>query len=519
MHTVEPIFSVEVTDPDLRSVREVRHALRSALSDTDIPPRLAQDLLLAVQEHATNAVTHGDPPPSTIKVWITALGASWSLHIRDDGGPFTDFDALMALATLGDLRREPRTGGMGLQFIGTRFSDYEYAAGFGGGDPNVLSLHFPPRADNVTRPMVVLLEDELLTRLLIKSTLQPEFKVVDFDLPTRALRLIRRHQPDLILCDIGLPEMDGIEFRQELAKEIDTDIVPFVFLSAHDDDATVSRAGDLGIDDFIPKPPHPATLLRVSRRLITRSRRVREALIAKSAKDLSSGLQSAVPQMFGPFRIGHATESATVGGGDLIQAGTLGSRLILLIADVMGHGVAARFYAHGIAAYFRSLILGADRGDGPDRLMTGLSNALLADPTYRQTIASAQIVDLRPDGSVGVCSAGHPFPVMDAGGTLRWIEISGPLLALAPDLQFSVLDVDIADGDRLVLYTDGLSETDAVRRDPAAAGRRLFDLLASNGDLRTGRFAKSVMARHRADAGGLSDDTSLLVVERGGTTA
>lgn len=360
--------------------------------------------------------------------------------------------------------------------------------------------------------MIVVIEDEHLSRQLIKSILRQEFRVFDFELPSQALRLIRSHQPDLILCDIGLPEMDGIALRKELARDIDTDIVPFVFLSAQGDDETIATAGDLGIDDFIPKPVDPTKLLRIARRLITRSRKVREALIAKSAKDLTEGLRINLPATFADLDIGFATESASLGGGDLIQSGKVGDRLIVILADVMGHGLAARFFAHGVAAYFRSIVLGAAADTELDVIMTQLSNALYADPTYERTVVSIQLLALEAYGKVEICSAGHPFPVLLSGGVPKWIEISGPLPALAEDLPFPTARVDLRKGDRIMLYTDGLSEVETVRRDPAAAGERLFELLTRNADEAITDMPFAVLSDHIASVSAVDDDTSLLCI-------
>ena len=509
-----PIFESVVRDPDLGSLRSLRHGLKDALGRSDIPRRLAQDLQLALQEYATNLIVHGEPAPSEITVHLHNDGSVWELEIIDNGGAFQNFDAYLALATFADRRKGPRTNGMGMKFIGTRFADYEYDAGNGGSRPNRLSLCFPPRAAFIIRPVIVIIEDEPLTRHLIKSILRRDFRVFDFERPGQALRLIRSYQPDLILSDIGLPEMDGITLRKELARDIDTDIVPFVFLSAHGDEGTMAEAGDLGIDDFVPKPIDPPTLTRIARRLITRSRKVREALIAKSAKDLTEGLQPNLPTAFRDFDIGFASQPATLGGGDLIQSGPLGDRLVVLLADVMGHGLAARFYAHGVAAYFRSVIHAAEPDTELDNLMTQLSDSLFSDPTFERTIVSIQMVALDPNGGVEICSAGHPFPVVTADGTARWAEISGPLPALEMNLPFPSMRLTLEPGSRLLLYTDGLSEVESVRRNPSAAGARLFDMVLRHGDEPVVDMPSKVLQDHVASTRTLADDTSLVAIGR-----
>ena len=79
MAAEDPFFEAEVTDTDLKSVSELSHGLRAALASTEIPNRLVQDLLLSLQEHATNLVRHGSPKPTRIGVKMRAEGGAWSV--------------------------------------------------------------------------------------------------------------------------------------------------------------------------------------------------------------------------------------------------------------------------------------------------------------------------------------------------------------------------------------------------------------------------------------------------------
>lgn len=56
-----PVFESVIRDPDLASLRILRHGLKDALASSDIPRRLVQDLQLALQEHTTNLLKHGAP--------------------------------------------------------------------------------------------------------------------------------------------------------------------------------------------------------------------------------------------------------------------------------------------------------------------------------------------------------------------------------------------------------------------------------------------------------------------------
>jgi two-component system sensor histidine kinase/response regulator len=69
-----------------------------------------------------------------------------------------------------------------------------------------------------------------------------------------ALELIRERVPDLIICDIMMPKMDGYELLEKLRSEPETMIVPFIFLTAKSDKTDQRRGMLLGADDYITKP-------------------------------------------------------------------------------------------------------------------------------------------------------------------------------------------------------------------------------------------------------------------------
>ncbi|MEQ8395819.1 SpoIIE family protein phosphatase [Thalassobaculum sp.] len=516
MNDAVELLTLQATDPTLLTVREFRHGLRDALRAAGLPERASNDLMLAFQEHATNTLAHGSPPPKNLTLRLTREGAHWTLTIEDDGGPFDNFDGYTALATWADKRTDLRPNGLGLRLIGTRFPDHRYWPGMpAAGEANVLSLTLPPRASEILKPFVVIVEDDPTQRMVLKYLLSDAFRVADFERAGQALRVVRSHPADLILSDIEMPDMDGFAFRRELAKDHRTDTIPFVFLTGHSDDETADLASDLSIDDFLEKPVTQPILLRTARRLIRRARNLRERLVLDREKEATESLSVNVPKQIGGVQLAAASQSATAGGGDLVQTVSVKGRDVVLIADVMGHGLAARFFAHGVAAYFRSVALGANAPSSVDGLMTALSDALYNDPTYERTVVSAQMLAVDSDGVVEVASAGHPFPVHLSAEGPALVEIGGPLLGLADDLPFPSRQVTLAPGDRLLAYTDGLTEIGTERQDQTAAMQRLFAYTRDLADRTPADGLKQMMDRHREDAAGTSqDDVTALVLGR-----
>lgn len=72
--------------------------------------------------------------------------------------------------------------------------------------------------------------------------------------------LARAKEPDLILCDVNMPEMDGFGVLQQLQKTSSTASIPFIFLTAQSDRRSIRRGMELGADDYLAKPFTPTEL-------------------------------------------------------------------------------------------------------------------------------------------------------------------------------------------------------------------------------------------------------------------
>jgi two-component system, cell cycle response regulator DivK len=91
------------------------------------------------------------------------------------------------------------------------------------------------------------------------------------------LAMAEAHQPDLILMDLGLPEIDGWECTRRLKAHNTTRQIPVIALSAHAMVGDRERALEVGCDDFDTKPIDLAALLRKMERLFERDRMTRSA--------------------------------------------------------------------------------------------------------------------------------------------------------------------------------------------------------------------------------------------------
>jgi diguanylate cyclase (GGDEF)-like protein len=104
------------------------------------------------------------------------------------------------------------------------------------------------------RPKLMLVDDQPFNIELLQQLFAAEYDLCMATSGSQALEICAQHNPDLILLDIEMPGMDGFEVCERLKADPITQDIPIIFLSAHRDEASETRALDAGAQDFIYKP-------------------------------------------------------------------------------------------------------------------------------------------------------------------------------------------------------------------------------------------------------------------------
>ena len=109
---------------------------------------------------------------------------------------------------------------------------------------------------------LLIIEDDIVLRETTAEILELEnYKVVTAANGKRGIEQAKIMLPDLILCDIMMPEMDGYELLDILSKDESTKRIPFIFMSAKTEIKDVRKGMDLGADDYLTKPVSEELLL------------------------------------------------------------------------------------------------------------------------------------------------------------------------------------------------------------------------------------------------------------------
>jgi DNA-binding NarL/FixJ family response regulator len=133
---------------------------------------------------------------------------------------------------------------------------------------------------------ILVIEDEPEMRRNIATLLRfQDYEAIAAENGRAGVEAARRESPDLILCDVMMPELDGYGVLQELQTDAALTRIPFIFLTAKGERDDLRSGMNLGADDYLTKPVANADLVRA---IETRLRRSKEQAKREFKPDFSS---------------------------------------------------------------------------------------------------------------------------------------------------------------------------------------------------------------------------------------
>jgi sigma-B regulation protein RsbU (phosphoserine phosphatase) len=370
------------------------------------------------------------------------------------------------------------------------------------------------------RIVVLLIDDQKIIGEAVRRLLAEESDI-EFHFchdPNQALVEAERLEPTLILQDLVMPGVDGLDQVRMFRQHPLTQAVPLIVLSSKEEPRTKAEAFACGANDYLVKLPD-----RIE--LIARIRYHSSAYIAQLQRDeayraLAAELAEAaeyvrsllpVPRRAGSIRSNWEFVPSTALGGDAFGYFDIDpDHFAFFLLDVCGHGIgAALLSVSAMNALTSQSLPEADFRD-PGSVLAELNAAFAMEKHNQLYFTIAYGVWQRSSRLLRYASAGHPptIVVPAQGDSLALRQRSMPIGVL-PDLAFPIEERILPEGSRIYLFSDGIYE---ITR--AEGGMVTFDEFQQTLDetVSAGGSPREILAAMRAVQGkhDFEDDVSIL---------
>ena len=337
-------------------------------------------------------------------------------------------------------------------------------------------------------------------------------------------RLNEQDDIDMVLSDINMPRMDGLTLLEQIPK-IDPNIRA-VIVSAYGDMKNIRTAMNRGAFDFVTKPLDFADLQITIDRTLSHMTEWREALSSRdklvalqNELNVASQIQQSIlPTQFPQgdnYEVFGNMEPARNVGGDFFDVLFLEDSLIgLAIADVSDKGVPAALFMMSS----RTLLKGSAIGMGEPGGVLGEVNDLLHEDNDTGMFVTILYAVYNPySGEFAYANGGHNSPlIVHPDGSSSMLPLTGGIaLGVAPGLPYQQQSINLAPGDFVFLYTDGVTE--AMNAEGEEFGvERLQEVFAANPPSDPQQANEAVFNAVSEFAGDTpqSDDITCLAVSR-----
>jgi sigma-B regulation protein RsbU (phosphoserine phosphatase) len=293
---------------------------------------------------------------------------------------------------------------------------------------------------------------------------------------TQAVEVALRVEPTVILQDLVMPEIDGLDLVRTFRADKRFQDVPIIVLSTKEEAAVKAEAFARGANDYIVKLPDRLELLARlryhSRGYIALLERNEAFLALQSSREvLANDLATAAqyvrsllppPQQIGPIAADWRFIPSAALGGDAFGYHSLDDdHIAVYLLDVCGHGVGAALLSVSALNSIRSEALPQTDFHDPGAVLAALNKAF---PMERQNDMFFTIwygVYQVSSRTLRWAGGGHPAALLlaaDRGGKPSFLESEGPLIGAVEGLEFSSGETDVPPGSSLFLYSDGAFE-------------------------------------------------------------
>jgi len=313
---------------------------------------------------------------------------------------------------------------------------------------------------------VLAVDDNLLNLKLIEKSLSKEgYRIFCADNGPDARKTALKEKPDLILLDIEMPGENGFDVIEKLKDDPETNSIPVLFLTGVSEVDSKLKGFELGAVDYITKPFHPLEVLARVRIHLKLSIATNSLISGQASKlkQLTEAQESLLPTpedypeaSFSVFY--KALEEA---GGDFYDILKISDKITgYFLADFSGHDIKTSYLTASVKAL---LAQNCTPVYSPAESMKMINDVLAEILPGGKYLTACYMHINRTTKKATIINAGHP-PVVcwPKDGDPYLIKTRGDILGMFKDAQFGMKSFKVSEGDRFLIYSDGLVESEKM---------------------------------------------------------
>jgi sigma-B regulation protein RsbU (phosphoserine phosphatase) len=340
------------------------------------------------------------------------------------------------------------------------------AAGAGTGLVVTTAARPAPRVMTMPSPRILVADDQadilVALRLLLSEA---DFDPTVVNSADAVVEHLGRDRYDLLLMDLNYTRdttsgREGLELIDRV-RAADA-MLPIVVMTGWGSIETAVEAMRRGARSFVQKPWDNTTLVDVVRREVDEGvlTRRRDAQLAREHEEARLIQRALLPASMPSFRgcdVAATWTPASGLGGDCYDVLRFSDdRVALSIADVVGKGLPAALLMSNLQAAVRAF---ATPTTDPHDVCTSVNRLLCRNIAAGKFVTFAYAVIDLAAGQIRYANAGHNPPIIArAGGAIDRLAPTGLVLGVAPDWTYTTGELRFGQGDRLVFFTDGITE-------------------------------------------------------------
>jgi sigma-B regulation protein RsbU (phosphoserine phosphatase) len=336
-------------------------------------------------------------------------------------------------------------------------------------------------AERGERPVTVMLvDDQAIVGESVRRMLEPEGDVrFHFcQAPAQAIPIANEVRPTVILQDLVMPDIDGLQLVKFFRANPATRDTPMIVLSSKEEPVVKARAFALGANDYLVKLPDRlelvarvryhsrAYLSRLERDEAYRQLAESQRQLAEEVAQAARYVQSLLPERLkGDVSVDWRFVPSTQLGGDMFGYHWLGpDHLAVYLLDVSGHGVGSSLLAVSAANLLSAGSLPDTDFRDPGAVVGRLNDVFQMERQNGKYFTIFYGVYDRGARSLAYCNAAHPAALLFTGPSREWaalkrLDSTDPMVGmLPPGMPFETQKVSIEAYARLLVYSDGVYE-------------------------------------------------------------